>query len=240
MNLKGKTVVVAGAGGAMGSRIVKLLKQEEVTLILVEKEKSLLESIGDLLDGEKTTIYECDMSNLSEVEKIGDEISNKFSQIDIFINASGVGIYKNIKDLEIKEWQDSININLNSPFVLIKKLITSLQNNGDGVVINFGSGMGVIAKAGRIAYCASKFGLRGMSLALSKEYKNQGVTFTLMTLGSIMTDFGTGGMEKREELAENGKKYLDPDDIAQKIINIVKDDKRQEEYVIYPEGYEND
>ena len=79
-----------------------------------------------------------------------------------------------------------------------------------------------------------------MSLTLSKEYKNQGIDFVHMALGSIMTDFGTGGMEKREELAANGKKYLDPDEIAQKVIDIIKDNARQEEYVIYPEGYENE
>jgi len=240
MNLKGKTVVVVGAGGAMGSSVVKLLKKEDITLILIEKKRNLLEFIADILDGDKTLIYECDMTNLSEVESVGNEIATKFPKIDIFINASGIGIYKNIKDLEIKEWEDSMNINLNSPFILIKKLIASLQNSGQGVVINFGSGMGVIAKAGRLAYCASKFGLRGMSLTLSKEYKNQGVDFTLMTLGSIMTDFGTGGMEKREELATKGKRYLDSDEIAQKIIDIAKDEARLNEYVIYPEGYEND
>lgn len=60
------------------------------------------------------------MTNLSEVERVGDEIASKFSKIDILINASGVGIYKDIKDLEIKEWNDSININLNAPFILIK------------------------------------------------------------------------------------------------------------------------
>lgn len=240
MDLKNKVAVVVGAGGAMGSRVVKLLKQEGVILILIEKEKSLLESIVDILDGDKTSIYECDMENLSEVEKVGNEIASSLPKIDILINASGIGIYKNIKDLEIKEWEDSMNINLNAPFILIKKLIVSLQNSGQGIVINLGSGMGIIAMKGRTAYCASKFGLRGMSLTLSKEYKNKGIDFTLMTLGSIMTNFGTGGMEKREELASNGKKYLDPDIIAQKIVDIAKDENRQDEYVIYPEGYEND
>ena len=240
MNLKEKTAVIVGAGGAMGSRIVRLLKNEGVNLILVEKKKNLLESLTDLLDGNKTSVYECDMTNLEEVENVGNEISLKFPKIDLLINAAGVGIYKNLKDLEVGEWKESININLNAPFLFIKKLISSLQNSGQGVVINFGSGMGSIAKAGRIAYCASKFGLRGMSLTLSKEYKNQGVSFTLLTLGSIMTDFGTGGMEKRAELASNGKNYLDPDVISQKIIDIIKDDTRQDEYVIYPEGYENE
>lgn len=240
MELKEKIAVIVGAGGAMGSRIVRLLKKEGVNLILIEKEKSLLESLTDLLDGDKTTVYECDMTNLDEVEKIGNEISLKFPKIDLLINAAGVGIYKDLKDLEVGEWKESININLNAPLIFIKKLINSLQNSGEGLVINFGSGMGAFVKAGRIAYCASKFGLRGMSLTLSKEYKNQGVGFTLLTLGSIMTDFGTGGMEKREELASNGKNYLDPDVITQKVIDIIKDDKRLDEYVIYPEGYENE
>lgn len=240
MDLKDKYAVVVGAGGAMGSRIVRLLKKEGTNLILIEEKESLFETISDLLDGDRTSVYECDMSDLSKVERISDEISSKFNKIDILINAAGIGVYKDLKDLEISDWEKTININLNSPFVFIKKLIKSLENNGGGTVVNFGSGMGVIAKAGRSAYCTSKFAMRGMTLSLAKEYKDRGVNFILLTLGSIMTNFGTGGLEKRKELEANGKKYLDPDTLAQNIIDIIKGDNKQEEYVIYPEGYEKE
>lgn len=237
MDLNGKIAVVTGAGGGLGSRMVRLLKKRGVKCVLIEKDKSLLESIKDILDGDESQLYECDMTDLSEVEKTSKAIAKKFERVDILLNVAGIGIYKNIEDLTVDDWTNSININLNAPFIFTKFLIGSLKNSGHGVVVNIGSGMGVLPTPGRSAYCASKFGLRGLSLTLSREFKEKGVSFSLMTLGSMMTGFGTGGMEERKRLEAEGKKYLDPDEVAGKIIEVIEDENRKEEYEIYPEGY---
>ncbi|KKU10084.1 MAG: Short-chain dehydrogenase/reductase SDR [Candidatus Woesebacteria bacterium GW2011_GWB1_45_5] len=238
MDLKGKIAVITGAGGGIGSEIVKSLKSGGVRCVVIEKEKSLLEGIMDILDGDQNYIFECDFSKPADVERLGEELSAKFPAIDFLFNIAGIGIYKNIEDLAIGEWEKSININLTAPFILTKKLIPSLKKSDDAVVVNIGSGMGVIPTPGRVAYCSTKFGLRGMSLTLAEEFKGKNISFVLMTLGSVMTNFGTGGLTLRKKLEEEGKKYLDPVDIAQKIIGIIKDKDRHAEYKIYPEGYE--
>lgn len=239
MDLKGKIAVVTGAGGGIGSEIVRGLKKEGARTVLIEKEKSLLEGIMDILDGDEGFIFECDFSKSEEVEKLSREISGKFPKIDFLFNVAGIGIYKEIGDLSIEDWQRSVDINLTAPLIMIKRLLPSLENSGDSVVVNIGSGKGIIPTAGQVPYCSTKFGLRGMSLSLSKEFKNKNIDFVLMTLGSVMTNFGTGGIAQRKKLQEEGKKYLDPKDVAQKIIDIVKSEDREPEYKIYPEGYES-
>jgi len=240
MNLKGKIAVITGAGGGIGSELVKELKNEGVKIVLIEKDKSLLESLTDILDGDRGYIFECDFSKPTQVEKLGEELAAKFPVVDFLFNIAGIGIYKNIEDLTIGEWKKSVNINLTAPFILTKKLLPSLEKSEDAVVLNVGSGMGIMPVAGRVVYCATKFGLRGMSLTLSKEFKAKNIGFVLMTLGSVMTGFGTGGLSLRKKLESEGKKYLNPADVAQKIIEIIKDQNRKPEYQIYPEGYENE
>ena len=97
--------------------------------------------------------------------------------------------------------------------------------------------MGKIASAGRVAYCASKFGLRGMSLSLTRELENIGVDVSLLTLGSVMTNFGTGGLSFRKDQQERGKRYLDPTEVIDKVIEITISEKKKSEYILYPDGY---
>lgn len=238
MNLNGKTAVITGAGGGLGSLLVKQLDKEGVKCILVEKEKNLFGELMDLLEGKDHIFFECDFGNESDVESLVDKISLETRNVDMLFNLAGVGIYKNIGELTIEEWKKSVSINLTAPFILTKGLLPFLIQSGGALVVNFGSGMGVIPTAGRVAYCASKFGLRGMSLTLSKEFEDKNIDFCLMTLGSIMTDFGTGGLDIRKKFEKQGKKYLDPLEVIKKVLEIVKSEKRNEEYVIYPEGYE--
>lgn len=238
MNLKNKIAVVTGAGGGMGSILARHLKDEGVKTILIEKDKSLFESIKDLLDGSDSYTYECDLSDIAACEKLAEEISKKFPIVDLLFNVAGVGIYKPLSHLSLQEWKDSININLNSPFILTKGLFGNLLKSECPIVVNFGSGMGKIATSGRVAYCSSKFGLRGMTLSLAEEYKDSKVKFCHLDLGSVMTNFGTGGIEDRKKKEEQGKKYLDPERLIRNIVDLIKLDRLESEITIYPPGYE--
>ena len=224
MNLKGKIAVVTGAGGGIGSVLVKKLEEEGVTCILVEKDGS-------------DTHFECDLSKPEEVERLGRQIASNYQEIDLLYNIAGIGIYKKIEDLSLQEWQDSLAINLTSIFILTKELLPLLRKSNKAMVLNFGSGMGVNPLGGKIAYCSSKFGLRGLTLSLAKEFKGRNIDFVLLTLGSVMTNFGTGGIERRQELEKKGKKYLQPQEVVAKVIEITRADQRQPEYTLFPLGY---
>jgi len=223
---KGKTAIVTGANGGMGKVLIKRLEDEGFRCIRVDKDGIPSENF-----------IPCDFTKQEDVENLVKTISERFEMIDLLVNVAGIGIYKNIEDLTLKEWNDSITINLTSPFILTRGLLPLLKRSGNGKVVSFGSGMGVEPTAGRTAYCSSKFALRGLSLSLSKEFKDDKVNVVHLTLGSIMTNFGTGGLELRKKLEKEGKNYLDPNEVVEKIIDIVKSGEPEPEYVIYPEGY---
>jgi short-subunit dehydrogenase len=236
-SLKGKIAVITGAGGGLGNALVKQLEREGVTCILVEKKMKLLNAFVRSLDKNKKYLFECDFSKEDNVETLVEQIKSNFDKIDLLYNIAGIGIYKSIEDLSAVEWKDSLTINLTAPFILIKGLVPLLRKSDMAFVLNFGSGMGKVPSAGRVAYCASKFGLRGLSLSLSKEFEKENIDISLLTLGSIMTDFGPGGIEFRKGQEKLGKKYLDPIEVTKRVIEITISTKKREEYVLYPNGY---
>lgn len=235
-----KTAVITGAGGSIGSFLVKALEKEGITCILIEKEKDLLGELVHMPDGNKHYFYKADFCNQNEINGVIDNISLKLKKIDYIFNVAGIGIYKELEDLTLSEWRMSLDINLNSVFLFAKGLLPLLKKSDDAMVFSFGSGMGIYPKGKRVAYCASKFGLRGLSLTLSKEFKGRGIDFVLLTLGSVMTDFGTGGLMYRKKLEEKGKRYLSVEEVVQKVMEITKSVSREEEYALYPEGYEEE
>lgn len=237
MNLTGKIAVVTGAGGGMGSILARKLKELGCGLVLIEKELSLLDHLADLFDGPQTVKYASDFSSQESVEKLVEVIKNNHEKIDFLYHVAGVGIYKDLSDLSPAEWKLSLEINLNAPFILTKGLLPLLSRSQKSMIFTFGSGVGRIPLAGRVAYCASKFGLRGMSLSLAKEYKDKNIDFVLLTLGSVMTGFGTGGLTLRKKLEKEGKKYFTPEEVIEKVIKITKAGNRKAEYVLYPEDY---
>jgi len=227
--MENKIAVVTGANGSIGKALIERLRKYGIRCLCVDKEGQ-----------ESDDFFLCDLSEQRQVMDLLNTISSKFEKIDYLFNVAGIGIYKKIEDLTITEWNDSLMVNLSTPYVLSKGLLPLLKKSDDALIVNIGSGMGVKPSAGRIAYCASKFGLRGLSLSLSKEFKGGNVKVVLLTLGSVMTNFGTGGIEHRKKLAENGKKYLTTDEVVEKIVEIINSPNKRSEYFIYPQGYMTD
>jgi|GEM_PF-701373 len=236
MKLKGKIALVCGATGGIGSEIVKALDKEGVDCILVARKLKKLKLLTQSLSGRNHKYYSADFANSDDIIRVSRKIKNDYEKLDLVFNYSGIGIYKNIEDLTLKDWEDSLMVNTTSHLILVQELLPLLRKAEDPVVVAPGSGAGKIPTAGRAAYNVSKFALRGLSLSLSKEYVGQKPKFVLITLGSVLTGFGQG-IKKRKKLQEKGKAYLDPVWVGSKIVRVIKNGKLEPEVSIYPSHY---
>lgn len=215
-NLEGKVAIVTGANGGIGNKLVKELKKEGCQVYTVDKNGSV--------------DYQIDFNDISDIENVLVAIAMDVSDIDYVFNVAGIGIYGSIDEVDDYDFMCSLKINVLAPFLFIKRLVHQMTKNS--MILNIGSAMGANAVGGRSVYCTSKFALRGMSLSLADEIK--GVDICLLTLGSVMDNFGTGGIRKRKELERKGKKYLKVEDVVKKIMTITKSSIRQKEYEYYP------
>ncbi|QQG42222.1 MAG: SDR family oxidoreductase [Candidatus Woesebacteria bacterium] len=238
--LNGKIAIVTGAGGGIGSALVKKLTEKGVFCIMVDMHESSNSNLVELARENKGEYFSVDLTDIPAIDKFYNDVVAKYDKIDFLYNVAGTGIYKKIGDLTIEDWNLSIGLNLTAPFYLTKKLIPLLQKSDKPLVLNIGSGMGVFPTAGRSAYCASKFGLRGLTLSLAKEFKDDKIKFQLLTLGSVMTGFGDGGVDHKKDLQKTGKQYLTTESVSEKIVGATVDRNSPTEIEFYPEGYKEE
>ena len=239
MNLKGKIAVIAGATGGVGREVSKALAKEGAEVVLVARRREVLEALKKTIESEggEASIYTSDLTNESAVKELVAKIGKTHKHIDILFNSAGYGVYKKLPDISFEEWERSFSVNVNSVFLLSQKLIQLLEKSPKAYVISTGSGMGKVALSGRSSYCASKFALRGLMLALAKEYKKTNTKFVLLTMGSILTSFGPLSIEDKKKKSQKGKEYIDPTWLAHHIVSKIKHDTLEDEVPIYPSHY---
>lgn len=233
MNLKNKTVLVTGGSQGIGRALAERLAKEDSNLILVARSEDRLKEFVDQY-GKKHHYYVCDLSDHSQVIKLTESIKNDFNNLDILVNAAGIGIYKNLTDVSFKNWIDSFSTNVTAPFLLTEKLLPLLQKEKDSLVLNIGSGAGTIPMRGRSTYCATKFALRGWSLSLAEEFQGKVPQFCLITLGSTITNFSGMTIAEKERERAQGKAYFPAEWVANKLVETIKDDNRQTEITLFP------
>ncbi len=236
MELKNKTIIITGASGGIGKALVKRLLKENAKLILIAKTNERLKSFF----GKNALIIKSNLSDRKQVLGLVNKIKKDFKEMHLLVNIAGIGIYKPIESVSHDDWDNSFAINVTAPFILVKELLPLLQKNSDSLVLNIGSGAGVIPMKNRSVYCSTKFALRGLTLSLAEEFKGRNPSFCLITLGSVLTDFGIGkalSLEEKIEQHKKGAAYFTPEWVANKLVEIIKDKNRQSEEVLYPGDY---
>lgn len=239
MNLKDKIAVVAGASGGIGRNVSLELAGHGAEVVLIGRRKPVLSALKRSIEqqGGKAHVFTADLTKPKSVDELVKKLKKRLGHVDILFNAAGVGVYKKFKEVSVEEWQRSLDVNVTAVFLLIQKLLPMLTKSKKAVVLSMGSGMGKIAVAGRTAYCASKFALRGLMRSLAKEYEKSNINFYLLTVGSVLTAFGPLTLEDKMEKQKKGKKYLDPSWLAHYIVAKIRNDTLEDETPIYPSHY---
>jgi hypothetical protein len=242
MDLQDKTICIIGATGGIGREITLAFAKERVNLILVARKIDSLdvlekEILSEGVEGVKVGKFLCDLTDPKSIESLAKNISAKYKAIDVVVHLAGIGVYKKFPDISYEEWKSSMDINVTSAFYVFQKLLPLLEKSAKAYVIASGSGMGKVALSGRSPYCASKFALRGLMQALSKEYKGTKIKFVHLTLGSVLTSFGPLSLKDKQRKFRQGKGYLEPTWLANNVVARLKNDTLEDETPIYPRHY---
>lgn len=239
MDLKDKTIVITGSSKGIGNTLAKKLAGDGAKIVLIARSGHILKEIAEGLPGGTSVhkYYECDLTDAGQVEILTKTLNNDFQVIDVLINCAGIGVYKPIEDLTLDDWDNSFNLNVRAAFLMTKGLESLLGKSDISLVMNIGSGAGVIPMQGRSVYCATKFALRGFSLSLSEEFERTKTRIVLITLGSTLTGFGPMTLEEKKEESLKGKAYFTVDWVADQLTEIIKSSDRKKEYVLYPGEY---
>lgn len=233
MNLQNKTIALTGATGGIGRKLAEKLDKLGAKLILISSNKIKLNKLASELENVLFQVI-VDLNNESSINKMIKDIKTKHEKLDIIINCAGIGVYEKLEDIQIEDWNKSMNVNVKAPFLITQGLLDNLHRSDNPVVMNIGSGAGTTGMSGRSAYVASKFALRGLSLSLTEELESKDIKVTLITLGSTLTGFGKPSLEEKKKLHRGGKAYFTSSWVAEQLVQILQSDSIESEYTLYP------
>ena len=120
---------------------------------------------------------------------MADNIHAMVPQLDILINAAGIGIIKPLENLTINDFLNTINSNLVGTFLLVKTFLPKMKEAKKGLIINIPGVLGKVPMAGAAAYCASKYGLLGMMQSIREEVKRTDIRITNIFMGGVDSSF---------------------------------------------------
>lgn len=178
--LKGKTILITGAGAGIGSTTAKTYASFGADVILLGRTRGKLEAVFDWIESRTETspvIAPCDLENLNSatVKNLADSIDENFGQLNgIVHNASRLGPKVPIAHYPADEWQKVMQTNVNAVFMLNKGLFELLDKSENACVIHTSSSVGREARAYWGAYAASKFALEGLSQLFADETETAG------------------------------------------------------------------
>ena len=225
MDLKGKKVLVTGASGGIGKAIAMELSSSGADLCLTGRNKSELENLQKIIGGNCQIIIS-DLSNSEGISSLADQAQDIMGQIDILVNNAGITKDNLFMRMSEDDWNEVININLNSIFKLTKQLIKGMIKRRYGRIINITSVIGVAGGAGQSNYSASKAGIIAMSKSLAQEVGSRSVTVNSIAPGFIETNMTAELSDDRKEdilrsisVGRLGK----PDDIAGAVCFLASD-----------------
>ena len=225
VNLKGKKVLVTGASGGIGKAIAIELSSNGADLCLTGRNKSELEGLQKLIGGNCQIIIS-DLSKSEGIDELANSAQEKMGQIDILINNAGITRDNLFMRMSEEDWNEVINVNLNSIFKLTKHLIKGMIKRRYGRIINITSVIGVAGGAGQSNYSASKAGIIAMSKSLAQEVGSRSVTVNSIAPGFIETNMTAELSDDRKEEILNSisvGRLGKPDDIAGAVCFLASD-----------------
>ena len=186
INLKNKNIIITGATGGIGNSIVDTLTSLNSKLVVTGTNEKKLEQLKN--KNANLIIIKQDISIHDELEAFVEKCNNELGgKIDVLVNNAGITKDNLTIRMDKKEWDNVININLTSTFLLSKYVIKKMLKNKFGKIINITSVVGHTGNIGQANYAASKGGVSSMSKSLSLEYAKKNILINCIAPGFIDT-----------------------------------------------------
>ena len=219
------TALVTGGGRGIGKETAMLLFKKRLNVTICSRTQREIDSAVKeikLVGNGQIIGRKCDVSVSSQVNSLVNETMANYGRLDVLINNAGISYVEKLIDTTEEQWDNTLDINLKGAFLLCKAIVPHMIYNNAGVIINVSSGAGKVGFEDISAYCASKFGVNGLTESLAREVANYDIRVMTICPGEVATKMQEDVDPEYYEL--NKHKMLDPRTVAEKIAEMIFND----------------
>ncbi|MGA3285036.1 MAG: SDR family oxidoreductase [Verrucomicrobiota bacterium] len=212
--LEGKIALITGASAGIGQACARALAGEGARLVLTARREERLEKLKREVEaaGTKALIVTGDAREEETAVRTVKAATDAFGRIDILINNTGVGNYKNLVNTSAAEYDEMMDTNVRSTFLFARHTVPVMLKQKSGTILMISSMAGVYGFGGEAVYCMTKFAQVGFAQALDRELRESGIKVGAICPGGVKTEFALG--KGRTEQSVKQSNMLDPEDVA--------------------------
>ena len=214
--IPGQVALITGASRGIGLAIARRLGKMGARVSICARDQANLEEAVSVLraEGSEVLATASDVTREDQISTLVRNTQQNLGPIDILVNNAGIGIFGPFLQQSEADWDAVINTNLKSVFLMSLAVAPEMIQRKTGQIINIGSLAGKNTFANGAIYCASKWGLLGLTGCMAEDLRGHGIRVSAICPGSVNTEFSP-------HAGKDASKMLQPDDVAHAVAALV-------------------
>jgi 3-oxoacyl-[acyl-carrier protein] reductase len=218
MKLKNKVALITGGGSGIGEATVLRFSEEGAKVVINDVNEDNANKLAEKLKakGCEALVCSADVCNKNDVEKMINQIIDKFDRLDILVNNAGINRDSFVKKMSEEQWDKVININLKGTFLCAQAALVPMMEQKSGRIINTAS-IGALGNIGQANYSASKAGVIGFTKTLALEGARYNINVNCVSPGATNTAMTAGIPPEIAEMVKKKiplRRFAEPEEIA--------------------------
>jgi 3-oxoacyl-[acyl-carrier protein] reductase len=216
--------IVTGSGRGIGRETAILLAKNGMDVVVCSRTQAEIDDTVNAIKKVHAGVIgvKCDVGVAQQVDALVKKTIEKFGRIDVLVNNAAVIFLKKLADTTEKEWDETLRSNLKSAFLCSRAVLPYMLHQNAGTILNVSSGAGKAGFEGLSAYCASKFGMMGLTESLAWEVASHGIRVMAICPGDVDT--------KMQDIdpayhRANKDRMLTAEQVAAKIVEMILDSR---------------
>ena len=215
VDLGGKVAVITGGASGIGLAIAQLYASFGARVVIADRDLGAATTAAAAIEGAEAV--GCDVTSTDSVTAAIDQVWAS-GPIDILVNSAGVALLAPAEELSDAHWEATLAVNLSGTYRMCRAVGARMLERGSGKIINLASQAASVALPEHVAYCASKFGVIGLTRVLALEWAGRGVTANTISPTVVLTPLGIAAWDNPKGEAHMAEipvgRFAMPEEIA--------------------------